>query len=195
MKTEKGIIIASLVSIILKLMNWPFGGIFLTMSLSTLAIMYFPMGFLTLRNAASDKQNTAMSLSAGLVMCIALIGMLFKFQIWPGSGVMLLVGSVGTFLVLARVFSLKNNAEEDMKAYYQGLFSRLSIIGLLGLFLYLIPSSAIIKVRYRNEDPEVLRLKIQMLENPDNEAFRMEHDAYMMKLDSINRSEASSEEE
>lgn len=51
-------------------------------------------------------------------------------------------------------------------------------------FFYFLPASTIIKIQHRN-DPELVRLEIQSIENPNNKDYALQRENYAERRDSI----------
>jgi hypothetical protein len=117
MKTEKIFSAIILVGILMKLFHLPFAAPLLTLSLGTLSILYFPLGFYFL-NVKFKKKNIGLSLISGLLLNIIPIGILFKLMHWPSSDQMLIVGIVSSvllFVIISVVKNIKSSTNEEVK--------------------------------------------------------------------------------
>ena len=184
MRTEKGLAITFLIGILFKLMHWPGASLILVLSLSTLAIIYFPGAFYFFCDKVIKKSNLALSIISGLLLSIIPIGILFKLQYWPGAGLYLLIGSVAAPIILILTLVLKSKAADELKTYYKNMTLRAVVLAAFSLILYLTPTATLVHLQYR-EDPEMARLKAQFYTHPENEEYRKQHDEYLMKRDSI----------
>jgi len=164
-KLEIGIFIAIIIGLVLKLLHLPGTGILLVILLSTLSIFYLGGSWYLFKQ---EKQNLPISIITGLVFSIAMVGILFKIQIWPGAKGMLSIANIGIiimFLTSGLLYSLTKDI--DMKQYYKTMLMRLLMITVLTGSLYFLPTRELIKISHR-DDPEYARLLIQAHENPEN---------------------------
>ena len=80
---------------------------------------------------------------------------------------------------------LKSKCAENLKMYYKNLILRTSFFAFFAILLYLVSSETLIKIQYR-EDPKLAQLKALYYLHPENKENKKLHDAYILKLDSIN---------
>ncbi|MBL0262286.1 MAG: hypothetical protein IPQ05_00135 [Leptospiraceae bacterium] len=184
MRTEKTLTIIFIVGLLLKLLHWPGAGPLLVISLSTIAMLYFPAAFYFFYDKVIKQQNLALSIVSGLFLSLIPLGILFKIMYWPGGQIYLLVGTVTAPIILAIIYFLKSKTGENLKTYYRNMFLRTSILTALTIIFYLTPTSTILKVQYW-DDPELARLKTLHYTNPDNEEYKKQHDEYLSKRDTL----------
>ncbi|MFD0964145.1 hypothetical protein [Pseudofulvibacter geojedonensis] len=156
-------------------MGWPGGLIMIITSLGSLSIFYLIFGFnfltnIRLRDSFNkvNYQNLSAtrvigSIMAGINLSILLIGVIFGLMNWPGSGVMLLISFLPSFViaVICLIKHLKNS-----KGYIRTL-SRTGVFLVLGLILYFCPI-VLQKIRYRNQ-PKILHAYERYYNEPTNE--------------------------
>jgi hypothetical protein len=107
---------------LLKNAHVPYMGLISVLSGSILCILYFYLGFLTLKSPEIAVGNL---IAYGLSFGIAVIGLIFNFQKWPFSKFYLIV-SIVAFLLLAliriiAVYLLKN---DKILKYNKGIVVR-----------------------------------------------------------------------
>lgn len=122
--TEKAAIGIALLGTLFKLQHWPGASILLVIGLSTLAMLYFPMGFYFLTNQ-SEKIAAAVS---GMFLSFVPLGILFKVQHWPGASVILTVAMVTVPLVYLALFFLRKKAQPDSLPFYNSMLLRTTFL-------------------------------------------------------------------
>ena len=180
MKTEKALLIVFIISLIFKLMHWPGAGVLMVLSLTFLALCYFPFGFYFFSDKNFKNQKIGISILFGWLLSIAIIGIEFKLMFWPGSQVMLLVGCMSAAVLLLAGFSLFKKSDEDLKNYHKNLFTRTVVIFVLAMICLLLPNSVLINHYYANE-PELRELYLKQQENPQDENIQKEIQEYKAK--------------
>jgi len=152
------------------------GGILLVLSASILAVLYYPGGLFLFNNLSFKgvfKKETYSGLSvlrvigsvvAGIALSMICIGILFRLQSWPASGINLLAG-LSVLLIVGIIAAYKFMAKEA--TVYKGILTRAIVYGILGLGLFLTSSEDIERFRYRNH-PDYLDLYEKHLQDPDN---------------------------
>lgn len=180
MRTEKTLAVIFLIGLVLKLFHVPGEGILAVLVLSIIAMLYFPGAFYFFSDKDINRQNLPLSIVSGLFLALIPIGILFKTMYWPGGQTYLLVGSIAAPIILAIVIFLKSRAPEELKTYYKNMVQRTSVLAVLSLVFYLIPTDTLIKIHYW-DDPEMARLKTLYYTNPGNEEYKRQHDAYVLQ--------------
>jgi hypothetical protein len=180
---EKALVILVLIGIVFKLLHYPGGGLLIVIGLFLLSILYFALGWLLMRDRATKVNRLGISIPAGLSLSIICSGIMFKLQYWPGSGVMLLAGT--TLLAAMMIATIAVRASDvsgdpGLKGFYNGTLKRLVIYAVIGAMLFLTPSSALLKLQYR-DDPEYLEHLLKLDEDPDNEEYRREYEDFLIR--------------
>jgi hypothetical protein len=121
MKTEKTLVAIFLVGIIFKLVHWPGGGPLVVVSLSTLALLYFPLALYFFCDKKIKQQNQTLSIITGSILAIIPIGVMYKIQCWPGAQIYLLLGLFFTPIVLAIIYYLRKKAVPELLVYYKNM--------------------------------------------------------------------------
>jgi len=124
-KSEKIFGILFVIAIIFKFALWTGGVLISTISLISLACIYFFFGFtffnnIKLKNVFSGKSYEGISalriigsIGTGIGLSTVCFGILFKIAHWPGGGAMLSIGLIIIFVIstilLVKYLRLKNN--------------------------------------------------------------------------------------
>ena len=106
MKTEKVFACIILVALLMKLVYIPFSGPLLVLSISTLSLFYFPLGFYFL-NVNSSTKNMGLSIVAGFLLATIPVGILFKIMSWPSANQMLIAGIFSSALLFVIILVVK----------------------------------------------------------------------------------------
>lgn len=176
-KAEIIIAILSIIALGLNLLLIPGGSVLTVLTLLTLSFLYMYLSFalfnaIRLRNIFKKDSYKGIStlrivgsVGTGFALSATTIGILFKFQSWPGASFNLIAGLFGLLIVtiIGLIKNLKNKSN-----YYSGIFKRVVIIGGLGLILILIPKTSWVELKYRNH-PEYVNALKKAMANPDNE--------------------------
>ncbi len=165
---------------ILKLLDVPGGGVLTVLSLSTLAILYFPLSFYFFSDKNVKTQNQPLSIISGFFLSLVPIGIMFKLQYWPGYEANLIVAFISATILTGVGYFLKQKAPEELKTYYKQFLSRVIILAFLSGAFFLTPMRTLIKIQSWR-DPEFSRLSLQAFDNPQNEEYRKELNDYWDK--------------
>ena len=118
-------------------------GVFMTLTLSTLAVLYFFKAY-----SMSDDDNAggleSIDKLASLSLSVCLIGIMFKFESWPGYDKMLLIGS-STLVIILPIILVMQSKKPDLKIFTNRMKIRIVIVAALGLLLYFVPADKLIK--------------------------------------------------
>lgn len=177
MRTEISLTIAFIIGLIIKLMHWPGGAFIMVISLCSLMLVYL-CGFYFFRERKTKKHVLGLSIVSGVLFSIIPIGVLFKFQHWPGAGFNLLLGTTGALIMTVVMIIMSQKAEPELAPYFRKMIRRGAILTVLSASLYLLPAATLIKIQYR-DDPEMVRLKTLYYAHPENAEYKLQHDAYM----------------
>ncbi|MDB5257626.1 MAG: hypothetical protein JWM14_2321 [Chitinophagaceae bacterium] len=178
MKTEKIIGVLVFVGLIFKMMHWPGAGPILVLSLTALSLVYFWGGFYFLSDANLKHQKIALSIIAGAVFGMACIGILFRLMYWPGAKPMLYIGVFGLPALTAAVFLFKSQAEQELQPYFNKLLIRLALFIVIAVPLFFVSNKTLLTIQYPN-DPEIVRIKSNHFDHPENEAYAKEYQEYV----------------
>ena len=178
-KTELIFATLSIIALGMNFLLVPHSGIFTTLSLMSLSMIYFYFGFaffneINLRAIFVKDSYKDISLlriigaiGAGIALSLTIIGLLFTFNSWSGSSVSLGAGLFG--LLIVTILGLVRNSKNKSKFYTQ-IFKRVAIIGALGLFFFLTPKTTWVELKYRKHAEYVKAYK-EAIANPDNKAL------------------------
>lgn len=187
MRTELGLALFFLVGLVFKFLHLPGAGIITVLSLQILALVYAFGGAYFFKDSKTSASNLALSVISGICLAIAVTGILFKLQYWPGA-VILLVGMIASIAALVATLVAKSKAEEEMHTYYKHMTIRTVVVASLTTLLYFTPNQALISAQHW-DDPERARLKTQCINNPENEEYQLVYDQYLQRLDSARHEE------
>jgi len=147
-KLEIILSILALIGIILQLSGIPGGAILLILSLTILAVLYYPFGFIVLNNIRVRKIFSAGSyrgLSAlrilgtigiGMALSTVCLGIVFKLETYPGAGYIQIIGLV-SLIILAVPAVIRYTQTRDK--HYWRLLLRTLIFGVTGIIIAFIP--------------------------------------------------------
>lgn len=146
-KLEKILGVLAVIGIILQLAFIPGAGIVMVLSVTTLALLYYFLGFALFNRIGFKEifkqesyngistQRIIGSIGAGWAISLICLGILFKLQHFPGSKILLIVGLIATLLVLAIALTEYKKTKEE---FYIGLFGRIAVISTIGLLTIVI---------------------------------------------------------
>ena len=176
-KSEIVLAILSVIALVLNLLLIPCSEILTCLSLLGLAIIYHYLGFALFNNIklknvfkkdsykGITKFRILGAIGAGFSLSMTVIGIMFKFQSFPGASFMLIGGLIGLLIVtIIGIIRYSKNKSD----YYTKIFKRVAIIGGIGLVLILMPKSALSEFKYRNH-PDYLKAVKEAVANPENE--------------------------
>lgn len=178
MRTEKVILVIAIVAIGMKFLQIPFGSMLITLSLSTVSILYFTLGFYFFSVKDLKDQNLWFSIGSGFFLSGGITGILFKLMYWPGSQIMLSIPLAFILLLFLLTFIL--SADSSIKKYYDRMKIRTGLIALVSLMLYFTPDKTLLAIQHR-DDPELARLKEKAYGNRDNEEYQSALQEYLKK--------------
>lgn len=208
-------IIATL-GIILKLINIVGASILIVLSLTTLSVLYCFFGLLIFNNIKlrdafkkisyehTNSNKISGAIGIGWACSIILIGMLYKLQMWPKANIYLISGLIIMvfIMVIGALFYTRSEV-----GYYETILKRAVIILSVGFALFLIPTTSLVDIYYRDniayrdaykkaiKNPgnaqalaEVEKLKLEMLTNEFRENNSEETNTFISeknKLDTL----------
>ncbi len=165
-----------LLTIILKIINIEGSSWLLFLTSFILSLFYLFFGFFIFneiklrglfKTSSYDKTNTTkiiMSILLGMSLTILLTGIYFKLQLWSGGDSILGLGLICTGLILLISIILYFRNKDIL---FKRWFSRMVIIGGIGLILILTSRSQLIDIYYRG-DIEFAELYKQYINNPND---------------------------
>jgi hypothetical protein len=181
-QTEKILGLLAILALVLKFMLVPGSSILAVLSLSLLALLYQFLSFaffnnIRLRNIFKKESYRGLTslriigtIVLGFSLAIAVLGILFKFQSYPGASMMLIEGL--SALVLCLVVTLirySNNKSSN----YKRIFSRIAIVGGIALSISLTPRLKLFEILHRNHPAYVQAVK-HLDADPDNKVLHDE---------------------
>ncbi len=176
---EKLFIILVIVSTIYRYVHGIGSILFLILSINTLAILYFCLSFALFNNIKFknifkkssyvniSKRRIIFSIFSGISLSIALIGVLFKIQDYPGADLLLVLGLFASISITI-IALWKNNKVKGN--FYFNILKRTAIISLIIITLMKIPLKNLLNWQYPN-DPEYVEAVIKAYNNSDNDSL------------------------
>jgi hypothetical protein len=169
------------VGLLFKMLHWPFAGMLIVLSLGALAT-YYMYAFLLFKKSGPGISN-GLKIFTGIASSILVVGILFKFQFWPGGRFFLFVGIITAVVVL---IWLRNTAaiNAGVSSFAFQTKRRLSVLLLVAAVLYLLPSEKLFQITHL-EDAEFARWRIKYFENPHDSEISKGYHKYINQRDSI----------
>lgn len=167
----------AIVSLILNLLNVEGAGVLTVLSLSTVSTFYMYLSFALFNNIrlrkifkkgsykVISKMRIIGAILIGLALSITTVGLLFKFQSWPGASFNLGFGLFGLLVGLIVGLIKFQKTKSD---FYTKIFKRIAIYGGLGLILMALPRETWLEIRNRNH-PEYIEAVKRAWADPDNQ--------------------------
>lgn len=175
-KLEITLLIISIFALGLKLLFIPGSGMLTVLTLLILSIIYCYFSFLLFNDITlqhifkkdSYKNINGMrilgTVFTGFGLSAITLGLMFKFQSWPGADPILIAG---LFILLPVAIITLTKYSKNKSNFYTIIFKRIAIWGGLGLILTLMPKTTWIEIKYRNQPAYVEALKNAMAD-PEN---------------------------
>lgn len=171
----------AIIGILLKIFLVTGGTLFIGLSLSALACIYYPLGFFFFNSIKATKifKKEAYkgmsilrgigSVFVGLILSITLVGILFKILDLEGSGFMLLTG-LSCMSVCVSVLLIKYFRNRKV-VFYRNMVFRTVSVWVISLILFLTPGTTLVKFFYR-DNPEYVKAYIEASKNPENKELQ-----------------------
>lgn len=163
---------------LLHVFQLPLGRILVTFSGSFLSMVFILRGVVMRSIQQKSKIEQFFHKNTNMGLALIITGMQFKILLWPNSTIMLNIGlaslSIGAIYYL---FFDKSCADQLVKAT---VFSKSVVVIVLacGIFMAVLPTKNLIEFYFRN-NPELMKIKLNLLEDPFNKSFQKAEDEYM----------------
>lgn len=155
-RIERILWIIALAGLVLRLLNLPMSGVLLILSMTLLGMFYLFLSVVAFPQPTRKDQVAIVSLLVGLMLGIAVNGILFKIQLWPFSQFFLLVG--GFWLaVLTLVVMILRRKKPELDAYTRGLLKRMVPVLTASILFWLLSNTSLVNFYYR-DDPQLAPL-------------------------------------
>lgn len=200
-RLEKILIVLSIISLIMMFNQYQGSTWMLMISLTLLACIYFPLGFLffsqigvrqlfkgALRNAKAV--NLLSAFFVGLGVSNLCMGILFRFLHFPGGNEMLIAGlAIAVIMLIVTIirYYKTRNAEITLS------ISRLAAFSIASLALLFTSSRTLLSIQYRNY-PRYVDAYLKYMDNPTPETARerdLEHYRMILTPEEFKRYEES----
>lgn len=189
-KTENILGLTLLAGLIMKFTFMPGVGLIITISVLSIAIMYYFLGFALFNqiqlskifNRDSYKGISKLrilgAVGAGIGLSMICNGVLFKVQNWPSglSSLDLGLGLTSIVFLISVYKFIKTRSR-----FYILIFKRTAVIGILGLILFFTPDLSIIKLQFRNY-PDYINAYEQFANNPKDVTLKQKLDTEYRKV-------------
>ncbi len=179
-KTEIILLLLFLIALILESFHVQGSNILLFVSLLLISFLYFYLGFALFNNIRFKnifKKKSYKNISSkriigatgtGFNLSIATIGILFKFLLWPGGNLLLMIATFGlSIITLISIIKIPKTKDK----YYSKILKRVVIFGTLSLFLFLLPKETWLNWKHPN-NPEYVKAIIDYEANPKNQELQ-----------------------
>lgn len=130
---ESIIISVALLGATFKIMHWPGANIIIVLTLSALALLYFPFGFYFLGSPEVKKP----AMLSGFVMSLIPIAIMFKVIHWPGAGFLLVSAATAAPVLVLILVLMRKKASADTIAWYNSMLQRTVLVNTL-LFIIML---------------------------------------------------------
>lgn len=177
-KAEIILAVLTLIGILLSVLHIPGGNILAVLTMTILSMVYFCLSFALLNGLGfrgmikNDNYKVISALRmvgavlSGIVFSTAIIGILFRWMMWPGAGAMLIV-SIPGFLIMLIIVLIKYFTKKEL--FYRNMLIRIVIIG-IPLVVLFVNSSLVRNIRY-SDNPELLQAIEEAEQNPEDESL------------------------
>lgn len=174
---EKVLAALILLSIIMKLSHLQGASVLFVVSVGSLSNVYYFLSIglfndISFKKMFKKKSYEGIStlriigsVAAGFAFSIAIIGILFKIQHYPGANMMLILGFASSLIVI--VISVIKYVSKGSK-FYIGIIKRAIILCAFGIFLYLYARQTVDRVQYR-DFPDYIKASEYYHDHPDSD--------------------------
>jgi len=154
-----------------------FGSILLVVSATALSLLYLVLGFYLFCDGNIKRQNLALSIIAGIFLCLAPQAAVFKILYWSDANIQLIVSLVATLIILISVLVLKRKAPEELRNYYHDMQARTIFLFLLCFILLITPTRTLIHIEYW-DNPEFADIATNYYEHPNDTVYKKQYNDY-----------------
>jgi len=184
-------ILFAVAGILMKLFLIPGGDVVLAISLITLALVYYPFGFLYFNDVRLKRifdrrsykgitvPRGVATFLGGLIFSVLATGVLFKLLLLPGDSQMITVGLMGAAAFFVAL-TVRNLVMKKSSPLARRMMARTLLWSAVSIGLLLTPSRTLVKIFYRDH-PQYVEAFEKAIENPENEELRLR--AEQMRLD------------
>ena len=171
-------------AVALKLLHLPLASFLLIISLSSIAMMYWVLGWLIFPFPTRKDQHIGITILASFGLNFLCVALLFKIQVWPMSGFQSLIGIfLGSLTILLAWLHARHRPERNV--YTRNILVRVAPLMVVVIVLYPISARSMILFHHRGESPQRLELWDRMY-STDNHA---EKERICLQLDSLDAAE------
>lgn len=185
-KNEKAFLTITFIGFMLVLSLVPWGKWIMLIGIGLLANTYF-FGFSALlnnktyqefsKNKNESKNHKAIQMLPPYSILTMMVGMLFKFEAWPGGDLILLSGVV---LGAGAIYFVVKKTDQK-KEIKQGALKRIVITSILAISFYSLPNFFWFDIVNR-EHPEYIQATKNIYSDPENEEYRSQLEVERKKM-------------
>ena len=96
-----------------KLEHWPGASILLILGIGGFGLIFLPM--LVYHKSKKEGENNMLNITGAIGLALFVLGILFKFQHWPGPPVLFIAGIVLLFLIYFPLFMMSSSIPAEKK--------------------------------------------------------------------------------
>jgi hypothetical protein len=106
-----------------KIMHWPMAGVMLTLGLTFLAVVFFPVA-LRSNYISLGRKKPLLYVAINLTIFLNITGALFKIQHWPGAGYLMIGGILSPLVLFLPVYLYYHfkSEEQSLNNFFSILF-------------------------------------------------------------------------
>ena len=149
---ENILAIITIAAVLLKMFTALKTGFVITLSLTTLATLYFFRAYAVHDDEHAGGMEVFIDKLASFAGSVAIIGIMFRLEHWPGYEIMLQLGGITLLIVLAAIAILKSK-KPQLKIFNRRLVIRIIVLLFLAAALYSTPKETLRKMRVDKEVP------------------------------------------
>ncbi len=141
--TERVSVVLLVIGFVLKTSQIQGGDIILISALVSLCLLYFPLGFYTLKKSNISLAFIIPSILYGLVLSTMILGLFLKLMILPGGEAWQVIGAPIWLLVVC-IIIYKYLKATTAKLYYRSILIKSVFLLFLNMILYIVPTENLI---------------------------------------------------
>lgn len=173
-----------IIGVLFKLMHWPRGGVFLTLSLIFIALVFLPALLISKLQDETNKKFIPIYVIAFVSIIVWVLGLLFKIQHWSGASIMLGLGLFCIIFIALPVYyfiGLKN--ESFVSGSYIFIVIAITEIVITGGLMQLNLSHSYLKSFQDTEDK--IYQTINYLETKNNALYSLDINKQLEQVSKI----------
>jgi hypothetical protein len=190
-KIEISLLAVIIISILLKVFSVAGADVLLGVSLSIMAMVYYPFGLfiinsIPIRKVFKRESYKGISFlkgfgsaATGITLSIVLVGIMFKFLLYPGASVMLSVGLISSSFILS--ITLYKFLADIRAKFYRQMMVRMLVFIAFGSILFFTSGTSLVGFFYKDY-PEYVKAYEEAAANPDDIELQKRLDEEFQKV-------------